>query len=662
MSDKIEQETDIDLLRNILLGDEKSKIDNLEKHFDDPIKHIQDVSSVLPQAVKLSVSHNDKLSNELMPVVEKAIKSSIKRDVRVFADALYPIMGPAIRKSISETFLEMIQSLNKVLEHSFSWKGIKWRFEAWKTRKSFAEVVLLHSLVYRVEQVFLIQKKTGLLLHHTSMVDVVTQDSDLISAMLTAIQDFVHDSFNESLSESSDKHPDNDIHNLNKISMGEFSIWIEQGPDAVIAVVLKGTAPKSLRQELITTLENIHLQYAEEMQNFSGDQTEFSQLEEHLQGCLLSQYQSENKKISWALWGLLGAMLLGIIIWLFIYVQEIQRWQDYRHLIKSEPGIVVTDITTNNGQYFIHGLRDPLARAPEDILSDSSLTLPITLGSYAVNLLTEEQISHHFEPYQSLTEEFIQKRAVQILQAPDSVNIRVAEGILLVSGNSSLSWKRKLIRQSPYISGINYLDSSQLKAVIDLSSLNAPDEVNIEYDKGLLNVTGTASNDWIKNLKSNALSIIGVEKINMDELINSDQQLIKRLTHEIEAESFYYEAGETIFAEKSADKNRDEKLSRIVSKIRLLVQLTKRLSMQMKIVVQGFSDSVGHYNARLNISYLRAENMRQFLISNGINNSFLEARSMVTKNETFLNSADYDISHKRRVSFSVNFLNDFKGH
>ena len=74
-------------------------------------------------------------------------------------------------------------------------QGLKWRFEALRTRKPFAEVILLHTLVYQVEQIFLIHKDTGLTLQHVVSKAELANDPDLVSGMLTAIKDFVQDSF-----------------------------------------------------------------------------------------------------------------------------------------------------------------------------------------------------------------------------------------------------------------------------------------------------------------------------------------------------------------------------------------------------------------------------------------------------------------------------------
>lgn len=64
-----------------------------------------------------------------------------------------------------------------------------------RTGASFAEVVLRHTLLYRVEQVFLVHRESGLLLHHLTAQSIAAQAPDMVAGMLTAIQDFARDSF-----------------------------------------------------------------------------------------------------------------------------------------------------------------------------------------------------------------------------------------------------------------------------------------------------------------------------------------------------------------------------------------------------------------------------------------------------------------------------------
>ena len=57
------------------------------------------------------------------------------------ADALFPVIGPAIRKAVAHTFDAMIDSVNQTIEQSVSWQAVQWRWTAWRTGKPFAEIV-----------------------------------------------------------------------------------------------------------------------------------------------------------------------------------------------------------------------------------------------------------------------------------------------------------------------------------------------------------------------------------------------------------------------------------------------------------------------------------------------------------------------------------------
>ncbi|WP_157487500.1 hypothetical protein [Desulfosarcina sp. BuS5] len=48
----------------------------------------------------------------------------------------------------------MIHSINHVVEQTFSLQGLKWRIKALTTKKQFAKVVLLNTLIYQVDKSF----------------------------------------------------------------------------------------------------------------------------------------------------------------------------------------------------------------------------------------------------------------------------------------------------------------------------------------------------------------------------------------------------------------------------------------------------------------------------------------------------------------------------
>src|SRR5271166_1541523 len=153
-------------LRAILLGPDRTAWEALRQRMDDPSRRAEDVAGVLAEAVRLR--SDVKLRRALQPLLEEALQISVQANPRMLADALFPIFGKAIRKAITSELDGMLQSLSQVLEQNVSWRSLQWRWESLRSGKPYAEIVLLRSLLYRVEQVFLIHRNSGLLLQHVA--------------------------------------------------------------------------------------------------------------------------------------------------------------------------------------------------------------------------------------------------------------------------------------------------------------------------------------------------------------------------------------------------------------------------------------------------------------------------------------------------------------
>src|ERR1700733_10668397 len=151
-------------VRAILLGPDRAAWDAMRQRLDNPARRAEDIASVLADAVRLR--SDAKLRRALQPLLEEALQLSVQSNPRMLADALFPIFGKAIRKAIASELDGMLQSLSQTLEQRFSWRSLQWRWEALRTGKRYAEIVVLRSLLYRVEQVFLIHRNSGLLLQH----------------------------------------------------------------------------------------------------------------------------------------------------------------------------------------------------------------------------------------------------------------------------------------------------------------------------------------------------------------------------------------------------------------------------------------------------------------------------------------------------------------
>ncbi len=387
-------------LRAILLGPDRDAWESMRQRLDNPARRAEDVASVLADAVRLrSRLHADvKLRRALQPLLEESLQLSVQSNPRMLADALFPIFGKAIRKAITSELDGMLQTLSQTLEQNVSLRSLQWRWESVKTGKSYAEIIVLRSLLYRVEQVFLIHRSSGLLLQHVvapSTAAAETKDPEMVSGMLTAIQDFVRDSVSGAASET-----------LERVRMGEIEVVLAYGPDAILAGFVRGVTPRKLSRVFQDTLDAIEQKKAEALHTFSGDTSPFDSCRPQLEACLLGQGKPDQPvSHSWGaralVFGLPALLLLALAGW-WIYNVTIERhFNNYAHRLEREPGIVLTHTEKRGSRFYISGLRDPLA-------SDPATLLPADLSS--------TNLDFHWEEYHSLVPRFAAQRRLSELK------------------------------------------------------------------------------------------------------------------------------------------------------------------------------------------------------------------------------------------------------
>lgn len=269
---------ELEAIRGILIGPELDELGALRKRLEDPLD-AETVGRVLAEAITLRTQRGDELREALMPVMVDGLKVAIEREPQAVADAIYPIIGPAIRRSVAATLREFTASLRRSLDLAFTPRSLRWRWEAWRTGRSFSEIVLMHSLVYRVKEVFLIHGETGLAILHVASSETSARDPELVSSMLSAIQDFTRDSFGTGDSA------------LERLEVGGLVVYIERGPHASVAAVVVGVADEqALLEQLQTSLEAIHDRYGERLRRFDGDATDFAGARPLLEDCLISRH------------------------------------------------------------------------------------------------------------------------------------------------------------------------------------------------------------------------------------------------------------------------------------------------------------------------------------------------------------------------------------
>jgi OOP family OmpA-OmpF porin len=439
---------DLERLRLLLLGSDYIGLLALKNQLQDVNQYTARVASVLAEAIKLrSTENNSALSQALLPSMEEAIERFITSDPQKMANVLYPVMGPAIRKSIHETLNQTLETFNQLLEQSLSPKSLSWRFDAWRTGRKYSEVVLMKTLVYQVEQVFLIHRETSLLLNHIVSEKAIAKDPDMVSSMLSAIQDFMADSFTD---ESS----------LNALRLGDLNVLIEQSPYVAIAAVVRGVAPANLRSLLIQTLETVHQRFEPVLKHYDGNSEAFASTQPLLAQCLQAQRQGKNiqKKRPWLAYSVLGLAVAGLSYWSYNEYLERQQlqakqqlWQQTLAEWNALEGIVILDHQVTANGHVIRGLKDPLA-------TDFTSTLSPQI---------REQFNPTFEwqAYLSTEPSLTFQRVKQFLNPPQSVELNLEGSTLKVSGTAPVEWVKQLNGAWLYGFGLIQLDLSQLVQV-----------------------------------------------------------------------------------------------------------------------------------------------------------------------------------------------------
>jgi uncharacterized coiled-coil protein SlyX len=388
-------ETLRDLLKTPREQELAARLAALEERLENKEQRIQDVSEVVPEAMQHRQQHDDSLGEIIAPVVKEAVQQSVKGDPNEMAEALFPIVGPVVRKAIAAA-----------LSGGSSEKAS-----------------------YSLEQFFLIHKETGLLLLHEVAPDVVVQDASLVSGMLTAIQDFVHDAFEAKAFDG-----------LNTLKVGDLSVWIEWGPQVVAAVALRGSPPEGLRQGLLRMLERLHQTHELPLQTFTGDVAPFKNLEGAVEDFLeAEQAPKAQKKIPWPKYALIAALALSLVGG-FFWWREGRRWHAFVTQLDDAPGLVVTDHERGWFHFYLHGLRDPLAVNPEALLAQSPLN--------------PQRVTMRWESYYALEPAFILQRATEKLQPPVGVTLSFSGGDLRIGGRIPAPWLAEARRLAAVLPGV----------------------------------------------------------------------------------------------------------------------------------------------------------------------------------------------------------------
>lgn len=439
----------LESLRRLLVGPEQERLSRIEAG---PFVSADNVGTVLPEAVaRTTAVRRDELVIALEPAVSGAVRQVARNSPEIFGEALAPTIGAAVKRAVGDAIAAMLQRLNETMERSLSLQSIRWRLEARRTGRPFAEVVLLRTLVYRVEQVFLVHSESGLLLHHAAVPDAGVQSPDQVASMLTAIGDFVREAF---------RPVEPGVH-LRELHIGELAIWVERDSWLTIAAVIRGHAPREYATVLQEARERIFLQHQADLARFHADISPFAPARRFVEGCLTEQRTRPRQRAHVVLLAV-AAVLVGLIAFSLVrshlargaradVVARIER------ALESEPGLVVTSARRVDGRYRVDGFRDPLAAEPQEVLARHGLP--------AAELRLQPLLS--FDP------QLISRRATQALRPPEGVVLQARAAVLSASGTAPRRWIERARLLAPVLPGVQAYDDHALHPEDTMARLRA---------------------------------------------------------------------------------------------------------------------------------------------------------------------------------------------
>jgi outer membrane protein OmpA-like peptidoglycan-associated protein len=544
----------LDKVRELLIGrDDKFVQEKLNRD----AKGI--VTNVVSEALFDRETKDGSVNKVLVPLVEKSLHRSIEANSDKIVGTLYPLVGTLVRKAVSSFLVEFVERTNALIENSLSPKSVSWRFKAWQSGIRYSEYVASQIYQYQVQQLLVIHRETGTLLHSISSDPDKEKDADLISSMLVAINDFVADAFGVTSTESENE--------LGEIKTEDFTLLIKIGPQALLVAAVTGSIPPEVRGKLQQALEDFHQFYQQPLLNYEGDNAPFDGCETILSDCLISERKEGEGKKSKRLIGavVLLAIFLGLAVLSFMRL-SLSILKSDLHELTPPPGIIVTDTYISNGNVHAKVLRDPIATSIESWFSENSIDT--------------ERVTVIEEPFVSLKPSVVERKLSMLVSdypLSESENISMEKGengSFVIAGTVFTPTAINLTQQIGAIPGISMLS-------VDTTSLNV--KAAHQVDNAVL-----------------------------------QKAALNRLVNKVSSQNVLFATNQEALSEVQLAK-----LEPLANDIKQLLALADKTETVVSIVVMGASDNSGSSARNRALSQKRAENVVNSLISLGVESDIL---------------------------------------
>jgi len=345
--------------------------------------------------------------------LESKLFDRLQEQPKRVSQVIMPALAPAIRQTVQRSMMNMFDATTGAIDQGLSLRNWTWRLRAWRSGKRYSEIAMMESLLFEVEDVLLIDRHAGLLIAHVSRSSVVS-DPAIVSGMLTAIRDFVKDSFDTG---------DDSEAELSQFRVGNRSILVEPGSKAILALAVRGAPTYELRMKTTKTLMDIHREC------LGGDPSLPPAERERIVGKLESLLITERKQLPSL--GRPILVVLAALVPLLLAFAAFRAYQTTATLgafaeLRDAPGLMLGHIEHRDGSYHVYGSHDPILFKSGSALAE--------LG------LDDRPVAWHLKKHLSLEDAALEKRAAQALTPPSGIDLQCEDGVLQVRGSADAEW------------------------------------------------------------------------------------------------------------------------------------------------------------------------------------------------------------------------------
>lgn len=228
-------------LKELLLSEDRDfalqilqKLESIESTLNEEQLLAQKVNPIISKKLD---TFTEEIPSKLGPTITEALKTQIRDSQEKVVEALFPIIGKMVKKYIQQEMRNLSDSINSQVQNTFSVKKWKRKIKSLFTGVSEENIILSEMVKPKVNQIFIIEKDSGLLIANVSK-DEENIDKDMIAGMLTAIKGFVEDAFTK------------EEQSLELIQYELYNIYIQNLSSYYVAVVISGSFNLGFKEEL----------------------------------------------------------------------------------------------------------------------------------------------------------------------------------------------------------------------------------------------------------------------------------------------------------------------------------------------------------------------------------------------------------------------------